>query len=87
MWWWRWWQWQWGQLGGNTVADTASIGTVVAAQRRWWRYQCCKVAAWQHNGGSMRTRDYNKVSNYKTDDKAEPMEKNVGNEGEDEDTF
>ena len=34
----------------------------------------------------MRTRDY-KVSNYETDDKAELMEKNFGNEGEDDDTF
>jgi hypothetical protein len=30
-----WWQWQWGQHGGNKVADMASIGAVVAAQRRW----------------------------------------------------
>ncbi len=80
------WQWQWGQLGGNKVADAASIGAVTAAQRWWWRYQCCKVAAWQHNGGDMRMRDY-KVSNYKTDDKAELIEKNLGNEGEDDDTF
>jgi hypothetical protein len=56
-----WWQWRWGQLGDITAADTASIGAVVAAQRRWWRYQCFKVAAWQHDGGDMRTRDY-KVS-------------------------
>jgi hypothetical protein len=34
----------------------------------------------------MRMRDY-KVSNYKTDDKAELMEKNFCNEGEDDDTF
>jgi hypothetical protein len=34
----------------------------------------------------MRTRDY-KVSNYETDDKAELMEKNFGNEGEDDNTF
>ncbi len=81
-----WWQWRWGQLGGNTTADTASIGEVAAAQRRWWRYQCCKAAAWQHDGGDMRTRDY-KVSNYETDDEAELMEKNFGNEGEDDDTF
>jgi hypothetical protein len=81
-----WWQWQWGQLGGNMAADTASIGAVAAAQRRWWRYQCCKVAAWQYDGGDMRTRDY-KVSNYKTDDKAELMEQNFGNEGEDDYTF
>ncbi len=40
----------------------------------------------QHDGGNIRTRDY-KVSNYKTDDKAELMEKNFGNEGEDDDTF
>ena len=79
------WQWRWGQLGGNTAADTASIGAVAAAQRQWLRYQCCKVAAWQHDGGNMRTRDY-KVSNYKTD-KAELMEKNFGNEGEDDNTF
>jgi hypothetical protein len=51
------------------AADTASIGAVAAAQRRGWRYQCCKVAAWQHDGDNMRTRDY-KVSNYETDDKA-----------------
>jgi hypothetical protein len=44
------------------------------------------VAAWQHDGGNMRTGDY-KVSNYKTDDKAELIEKNFGNEGEDDDTF
>ena len=81
-----WWQWRWGQLGGNTVADTVSIGAEAAAQRRWWRYQCCKAAAWLHNGGDMRTRDY-KVSNYETDDKAELMEKNYGNEGEDDNTF
>ncbi len=68
------------------MADTASIGAVVAAQWRWWRYQCCKVAAWQHDGGNMRTRDY-KASNYKTDDKAELMEKNFGNKGEDDNTF
>jgi hypothetical protein len=80
------WQWQWGQLGGTMAADTASIGAAAAAQRRWWRYQCCKTAAWQQNGGNMRTRDY-KVSNYKTDDKAELMEKNFGNEGEDDDTL
>jgi hypothetical protein len=54
-----WWQWRWRQLGaGNTVADTASIGAVAAAQRQWWRYQCCKAAAWQQDGGNMRTRDY-----------------------------
>ncbi len=82
-----WWQWQYGQHGGNTAADMASIGAAVAAQRRWWWwYQCCEVAAWQHNGGSMRTRDY-KVSKYKSDDKAELMEKNFGNEGEDDNTF
>ncbi len=81
-----WWQWRWGQLGGNTAADTASIGAVVAAQRWWWQYQCCKAAAWQHDDGNMRTRDY-KVSNYKTDDKAELMEKNFGSDGEDDDTF
>jgi hypothetical protein len=28
------WQWRWGQLGGNTAADTASIGAVAAAQRQ-----------------------------------------------------
>jgi hypothetical protein len=119
-----WWQWRWGQLGaGNRAADTASIGAVAAAQQRWWRYQCCKAAAWQHDGGDMRTRDHRasigavaaaqqwwwqyqcfkaaawqhnggdmrtrdyKVSNYETDDKAELMEKNFGNEGEDDDTF
>jgi hypothetical protein len=81
-----WWQWQWGQLGGNTVADTASIGAVAAAQRQWWRYQCCEVTAWQQDGGDMRTRDY-KVSNYEIDDKAELIEKNFGNEEEDDDTF
>ncbi len=81
-----WWQWQWGQLGDNAVADTASIRAMAAAQRRWWQYQCCKVAAWQHDGGNMRTRDY-KISIYETDDNAELMEKNFGNEGEDDDTF
>jgi hypothetical protein len=81
-----WWQWRWGQLGDNTAVDMASIGVVAAAQRRWWRYQCCKVAAWQHDGGDMRTRDY-KVSTYKTDNNTELMEKNFGNEGEDDDTF
>jgi hypothetical protein len=81
-----WWQWQWGQLGGNTVADTASIEVATAAQRRWWWYQCWEAAAWQHNGGNMRTRDY-KVSNYKTDDKAELMEMSFGDEGEDDNTF
>ncbi len=34
----------------------------------------------------MRTRDY-KVSNYETDDKAELMEKNYGDEGEHDNTF
>ncbi len=81
-----WWQWRWGKLGGNMVADMVSIGTAAAAQQRWWRYQCCKVAAWQHDGGDMRTRDY-KVCNYKVDDETELMEENFGNEGEDEDTF
>jgi hypothetical protein len=81
-----WLQWQWGQLGGNAAADTVSIVAAAAAQQRWWRYQCCEAAAWQHNGGNMRTRDY-KVCNYKTDDKAELMEENFGNEGEDDDTF
>jgi hypothetical protein len=68
------------------MANTASIGAVAAAQRRWWRYQCCKVAALQHDGGDMRTRDY-KVSNYETDDKAELMEKNFGNKVKDDNTF
>ncbi len=81
-----WWQWWWGQLGGNKAADAASIRAVAAAQWWWWRYQCCEVAAWQHDGGDMRTRDY-KVSNYETDDKAELMEKNFGNEREDDNTF
>jgi hypothetical protein len=81
-----WWQWRWGQLGGNTAADLASIGAAAAAQRQWWWYQCCKEAAWQHNGCDMRTRDY-KVSNYETDDKAELMEKNFGDDEEDDDTF
>ncbi len=81
-----WWQWRWGQLGGNTVADTASTGAVAAAQQRWWRYQCWEAAAWQHDVGDMRMRDY-KVSNYETYDKAELMEKNFGNEGEDDDLF
>jgi hypothetical protein len=81
-----WWQWQWGQLGGNKAADTVSIAAVAAAQWWWWRYHCCKAAAWQHDGGNMRTRDY-KVCNYKTDDEAELMDENFGNEGEDEDTF
>jgi hypothetical protein len=89
-WWWRWRRGGGsgggGQLGDNTAADTASIGAVAAAQWQWWWYQCCEVAAWQHDGGDMRTRDY-KVSNYKTDDNAELMEKNFGNEGEDDDTF
>ncbi len=44
------------------------------------------MAAWQHDGGNMRTRVY-KISNYETDDNAELTEKNFGNEGEDEDTF
>ncbi len=81
-----WWQRQWGQLGSNTAADTASIGAAATAQRRWWRYQCCKVAAWKHDGGNMRTRDY-KVCNYKTDDEAELMEENFGDEGEDDNTL
>ncbi len=63
-----------------------SIGAVAATQQQQWRYQCCKVAAWQHNGGDMRTRDY-KVSNYETDDNAELMEKNFGIKGEDDNTF
>jgi hypothetical protein len=81
-----WWQWGWGQLGDNMAADTASIGAMATAQQLWWRYQCCEVAAWQHDGGNMRTRAY-KISIYKTDDNAELMEKNFGNEGEDDDTF
>ncbi len=68
------------------AADTFSIGAAAAAQRWWWRYQCCEAAAWQHDGGNMRTRDY-KVCNYKTDDETEMMEENFGNEGEDDDTF
>jgi hypothetical protein len=44
------------------------------------------MAAWQHDGGDMRTGDY-KVSNYETDDKAELIEKNFGDEGEDDNTF
>ncbi len=81
-----WWQWQWGQLGGNTAVDTASIGAAAAVQWRWWRYQCCEASAWQHDGGNMRTRDH-KVCNYETDDEAELMEENFGDEGEDDDTF
>ena len=81
-----WWQWWWGKLGGSMVADTVSIGASAAAQWQWWWYQCCKVAAWQHDGGNMRTRDY-KISIYETDDNAELMEKNFGNEGDDDDTF
>jgi hypothetical protein len=81
-----WWQWQWGKLGGNTAADKVSSGAAMATQQRWWWYQFCKTAAWQHDGGDMRTRDY-KVYNYKTDDEAELMEENFGNEGEDDDTF
>ncbi len=34
----------------------------------------------------MRTRDY-KVCNYETDDEAELMEENFGNEGEADNTF
>jgi hypothetical protein len=34
----------------------------------------------------MGTRDY-KVCNYETDNNAELMEENFGNEGEDDDTF
>ncbi len=81
-----WWQWQWGQLSVNTVADTASIGAEAAAQQQWWRYQCCEAAAWQHNGGDMRARD-EKVCNYETNDEAELMEENFGDEGEDDNTF
>jgi hypothetical protein len=81
-----WWQWRWGQLGGNTAADTASIGAAAAAQRRWWRYQCCEAAAWQHDGGDMRMRDY-KVCNFETDDEAELMEENFGDEGEYDNLF
>ncbi len=66
--------------------DMASIGAAAAAQRRWWRHQCCKVATWKHDGGDLRTR-YNKESNYETDDEAELMEENFNNEGEDDDTF
>jgi hypothetical protein len=80
------WQWRWGQLGGNMVADTASIGVAVAAQQRWWRHQCCEAAAWQHDVGNIRTMDY-KVCNYKPDNEAELMEENFGNEGEDDNTF
>jgi hypothetical protein len=68
------------------AADTVSIGVAAAAQQWWWRYQCCKVVAWQHDGGVMRTRDY-KVCNYKTDDEAELLEENFGDEREDDNTF
>ncbi len=44
------------------------------------------MVAWQHDGGDIRTRGY-KVCDYVTDDKVELMEKNFGNEGEDDDTF
>ncbi len=81
-----WWQWRWGQLGGNMAADMASIGAAAAAQWRWWQYQCCKAAAWQHDGGDKRTRDY-KVYNYKTEDEANLMEENFGDEGEDDNPF
>jgi hypothetical protein len=81
-----WWQWQWGQLGGNMAVHPVSIVAAAAAQQWWWRYQCCKAAAWQHDGGDMRTRDY-KVCNYETDNEAELMEENLGNEGEDDNTF
>ncbi len=81
-----WWQWQWGQLGGNTAADTANIGAAAAAQQRWWRYQRCEAAAWQHDGGNMRMRDY-KVCNYETDDEVELMEEIFGDEGKDDNTF
>ncbi len=79
--------------GGNSVVVAAvwrqqcgSIGVAAAAQRRLWRYQCCEAAAWQHDGGNMRTRGY-KVCAYKTDDEAELMEENFGDEGEGDDTF
>ncbi len=58
----------------------------VAAQQQWWRHQCCEVAAWQPDGGNMRTWGY-KVCDYETDDEAELMEENIGDEGEDDDTF
>ncbi len=80
------WQWRWGQHGGNTAADTASIGVAAAAQQRWWRHQCCEAAAWQHDGGNIRTRDY-KVCNIEPDNEAELMEENFGDEEEDDDTF
>ncbi len=81
-----WWQWRWGQLGGNTAVDTASIGVAATAQRRWWRYQCCKAAAWQHDGDNMRTRDYRYVIT-RLMMKAELMEENFGDEGEDDNPF
>ncbi len=68
------------------MADTASIGAAATAQRQWWRHQCWEVAAWQNDGGDMRTRDY-KVCNYKTDNEAELMEENFNDEGEDDNTY
>ncbi len=63
-----------------------SIAAAAAAQWWWWQYQYCEGAAWQHDSGNMRARDY-KVCNYKTDDEAELMEDNFSNEGEDDNTF
>jgi hypothetical protein len=46
--------------------EMASIGAAAAVQWRGWWHQYCKVAAWQHDGGDMRMREY-KVCNYGTD--------------------
>jgi hypothetical protein len=61
---------------------------VGAAQQRWWWYQCCKAAAWQHDGGNVRTRDYRYVIlRLMMRHEAELMEENFGNAGEDDDPF
>jgi hypothetical protein len=44
------------------------------------------MTAWQHDGGDIRTRGY-KVCDYVTNDKADLMERNFGDEGEDDNKF
>ncbi len=84
----RWWWWRWQQHGGSggggsLVVTRRQIRPALGQRQQHsgggGEYQCCKVAAWQHDGGNMRTRDY-KVCNYETDDEAELIEENFGGE-------
>ncbi len=59
-WWWRW-QRHGGRGSGGSLVVTWRRTRPALGQRRWWWYQCCKAAAWQHDGGNMRTRDHRYV--------------------------